>query len=62
MEVKVQAAIDHERRIDADRKRDRNRQPMAMMTFLGLQDDMQVLKLLPGRSGWYTKTLGLVLE
>ena len=62
MEVKVQAAIDHERRTDADRKRDRNRQPMAMLTFLGLQDDMQVLKLLPGRSGWYTKTLGPVLE
>jgi len=35
---------------------------MAMMIFLGLQDDMQVLKLLPGHSGWYTKTLGPVLE
>jgi predicted methyltransferase len=62
MEVKIQAAIDHDRRTDADRERDRNRQPIAVLTFVGLQDDMQVLELLPGRSGWYTKILGPVLE
>jgi predicted methyltransferase len=62
MEVKIRAAIDHERRTDADRERDRNRQPLETLTFLGLQDDMRVLELLPGRSGWYTKILGPVLE
>ncbi|HIE85448.1 MAG TPA: methyltransferase [Pseudomonadales bacterium] len=62
MEVKIQAAIDHDRRTDADRERDRNRQPIEVLTFVGLQDDMQVLELLPGRSGWYTKILGPVLE
>ena len=61
-EVKIQAAIDHERRTEADRERDRNRQPLKMLSFLGLQDDMQVLELLPGRNGWYTKILGPVLE
>jgi len=60
--VKIRAAIDHERRTDADRERDRNRQPLETLTFLGLQDDMKVLELLPGRSGWYTKILGPVLE
>jgi predicted methyltransferase len=33
-----------------------------MLTFLGLQDDMRVLELMPGGSGWYTKILGPVLE
>ncbi len=62
IEIKIQAAIDHDRRTDADRDRDRNRQPMETLTFVGLQDDMKVLELLPGRSGWYTKILGPVLE
>jgi len=63
MEVKIRAAIDHDRRTDADRERDKNRQPMEMLTFLGLQDDMRVLELMPGSSGgWYTKILGPVLE
>ena len=62
MEVKIQTAIDHDRRTDADRERDRNRQPIEVLTFLGLKDDMQVLELLPGSSGWYTKILGPVLE
>ena len=61
MEVKIQAAIDHDRRTDADRERDRNRQPKEVLTFVGLQNDMHVLELLPG-SGWYTKILGPVLE
>jgi predicted methyltransferase len=61
-EVKIRAAIDDERRTDADRERDKNRQPLETLTFLGLQDDMQVLELLPGGSGWYTKILGPVLE
>ena len=52
MEVKIQAAIDHDRRTGADRARDRNRQPMEMLTFLGLKDDMQVLELIPRGSGW----------
>ena len=62
MEVKIRAAIDHDRRTDADRERDKNRQPMEILTFLGLQDDMQVLELMPGGRGWYTKILGPLLE
>jgi len=62
MEVKIQAAIDHDRRTGSDRERDSNRHPMGMLTFLGLQDDMHVLELMPGSSGWYTKILGPVLD
>ena len=51
MEVTIQVAIDHDRRTGADRARDRNRQSMGMLTFLGLKDDMQVLELMPGGSG-----------
>ncbi|MBT5155599.1 MAG: class I SAM-dependent methyltransferase [Gammaproteobacteria bacterium] len=61
MELKIQAAIDHDRRTDADRERDRNRRPKEVLTFVGLQNDMHVIELLPG-SGWYTKILGPVLE
>ena len=61
MELKIQASIDHDRRTDADRERDRNRRPKEVLTFVGLQNDMHVLELLPG-SGWYTKILGPVLE
>ena len=61
MELKIQASIDHDRRTDADRERDRNRRPKEVLTFVGLQNDMHVIELLPG-SGWYTKILGPVLE
>ena len=62
MEVNIQTAIDHDRRTSADRERDRNRQPMELLTFIGLRDDMQILELMPGGSGWFTKILGPVLE
>jgi len=61
MELKIQASIDHDRRTDADRERDRNHRPKEVLTFVGLQNDMHVIELLPG-SGWYTKILGPVLE
>jgi predicted methyltransferase len=62
LEVNIQTAIDHDRRTNADRGRDRNRQPMELLTFIGLRDDMQILELMPGGSGWFTKILGPVLE
>ncbi len=58
---KIKAAIDHERRSQADRDRDRNRRPLETLQFFGLEDDMTVLELLPG-GGWYTRILGPTLE
>ena len=62
METRIRAAMDHERRTEVDRERDENRRPMETLTFIGLKEHMEVLELLPGRTGWYTKILGPVLE
>ncbi len=61
-EEKLKAALAHDRRDEADRARDANRKPLETLAFFRLRDDMQVLELLPGRTGWYTKILGPVLE
>ncbi len=60
-EEKIKAALEHERRTDAEKARDKNRNPVETLNFLGLKDDMTVLELIPG-GGWYTKILGPVLE
>ena len=60
-EDKIRAALDDDRRTEAEKERDENRKPIETLKFLGLEDDMTVLELLPG-GGWYTKILGPVLE
>ena len=60
-EVSISAALDHERRGESDRARDKNRAPLKTLEFLRFEKDMTVLELLPG-GGWYTKILGPVLE
>lgn len=60
IDTKVEAALAAESRPEADRERDRNRQPLATLNFFGLKDNMRVLELLPG-GGWYTRVLGPVL-
>ena len=57
---KVKAALAAEFRGEADTTRDTNRKPLETLKFFGLQDDMQVLELVPG-GGWYTKVLAPVL-
>ncbi|MCG8434731.1 MAG: methyltransferase [Gammaproteobacteria bacterium] len=60
-EEKIKAALNHERRTDAEKARDPNRSPLETLAFFGLKDDMTVLELIPG-GGWYTRILGPVLE
>ena len=60
IDAKVEAALAAEARPEAHRDRDRNRRPLQTLKFFGLQDDMQVLELLPG-GGWYTRVLAPVL-
>lgn len=60
-ELSISAALDHERRGESDRARDKNRAPLETLKFLQFKEDMTVLELLPG-GGWYTKILGPVLE
>ena len=60
IDAKVEAAMAAEGRPEADIERDRNRRPLQTLQFLGLEDDMRVLELLPG-GGWYTRILAPVL-
>lgn len=57
---KVEAALAADSRPEADKVRDGNRKPLETLEFFGLEDDMRVLELLPGR-GWYTRVLAPVL-
>lgn len=58
---KIQAAIDSDIRSAEDKARDPQRQPLEVLSFFGLRDDMRVIELLPF-GGWYTKILGPVLR
>ncbi len=60
IDAKVEAAMAAEGRPQADIDRDRNRMPLQTLNFLGLEDDMRVLELIPG-GGWYTRILAPVL-
>lgn len=60
IDAKVEAALNADGRPEADVARDRNRKPLQTLKFMGLEDDMRVLELLPG-GGWYTRVLAPVL-
>lgn len=60
VQEQVQTAMQSEIRSDAEKARDQNRQPVQILDFFRLQDDMRVIEILPF-SGWYTKLLAPVL-
>ena len=55
-----QAAVNHPDRSDADRERDANRQPAAVLEFVGIRPGMQVLDLYSG-GGYYAELLSRVV-
>jgi len=61
VEKKLKNALSSEVRTDAEKERDRNRDAVSTLKFMGLRDDMKVAELLPG-GGWYTKLLAPVLK
>ena len=61
IEGKVSQALNADFRTDRDRDADLYRLPAETLAFLGLKDNMQVMELMPGRRGYYTKILGQVL-
>lgn len=61
VEDKISAAIASDVRTEAEVARDSDRSPLETLTFVGLEDDMRVLELIPG-GGWYTKILAPVLR
>jgi len=58
---KIRAALQQTYRSDANRARDRNRDPVTAMKFCRLKDEMKVIVFAPGR-GWYTELLEPVLK
>lgn len=58
---KISAAIKMDHRVEADMKRDANRDPLQALTFMGLKDDMSVIEYFPAGGAWYTKILAPVL-
>lgn len=61
MQQAVARAMQSEIRTDSERARDRNRQPVQVLDFFRLEQDMRVIEILPV-SGWYTKLLAPVLK
>jgi predicted methyltransferase len=57
----VLEAMQSEIRTEAERARDRNRQPAQVLDFFGLEPDMTVIEILPV-TGWYTKILAPILN
>ncbi len=58
---KVYKALASPIRSDDDRARDAYRKPVQTLEYFGLEADMKVLELFPGR-GWYTAILGQVMK
>lgn len=50
----IQKAVDSDIRTADEKERDANRKPRETLEFMGLQEDMRVVELVPG-GGWYTK-------
>jgi predicted methyltransferase len=57
----VRDAMEAEGRTEAERERDANRLPVETLEFLGLDETMTVLELIPG-GGWYTRLLAPALR
>ncbi|MEM6581307.1 MAG: methyltransferase [Pseudomonadota bacterium] len=58
---KIEAALELDYRTEKDRARDRNRDPVDALEFMGFKDDMRVFEFGPG-GGWYTMILAPVLK
>ena len=61
VQQKIQQLLQSDIRTDAEKARDRNRNPVGTLGFFGIQENMHVLELAPG-GGWYTKILGPLLR
>jgi len=61
LQEKVAAAMTMDYRTDDERARDADRDPVAALGFIGLQDNMTVIEFLPAGQAYYTKILGPVL-
>ena len=54
-------AMQADTRTDEERERDANRRPVQTLDFLGIDENMRVVELIPG-GGWYSKLLAPALN
>ncbi len=62
LQQKVQSVMGMDHRTEAELARDADRDPIAALDFIGLEDDMTVIEFLPAGQAYYTKILGPVLR
>ncbi len=58
---RIRAAIASDVRTSADTARDENRKPLETLLFMGIEEHMTVLELVPA-GGWFTKIIAPVLR
>ncbi len=61
LQEKVSAVMQMDHRTEAELGRDADRDPVAALDFIGLEDNMTVIEFLPAGQAYYTKILGPVL-
>jgi predicted methyltransferase len=61
IEARIERAMLGDHRSEANRARNVYRHPVGTLTFLGLQDGMNVMEIWPG-GGWYTEVLAPVIR
>lgn len=62
LQQKVQSVMAMDHRTEAELARDADRDPVAALDFIGLEDDMTVIEFLPAGQAYYAKILGPVLR
>jgi predicted methyltransferase len=61
VEARIERAMLGDHRSEANMARNAYRHPVGTLTFLGLQDGMNVMEIWPG-AGWYTEVLAPVMR
>lgn len=61
-EAALDKVLEGEQRSAANRERDAYRHPKATLEFFGIQREMTVLEIWPGRGGWWTEILAPLLR
>ncbi len=61
VEARIEAAMLGEHRSESNIDRNRYRHPVGTLTFLGLEDGMNVMEIWPG-AGWYSEILAPVMR
>jgi predicted methyltransferase len=57
IDPKLRTLVAGAHRAEANRARDIYRHPLETLSFFGLKEDMKVVEILPGGSGWWTEII-----